>query len=122
MVRAYDPAAMDEGVNLLPDIIPCADAYESAHDADTLVLMTEWNEFRNLDFVKLKALMRRPILVDLRNVMTLRESHIFGFRHISVGRPTGHPASPPFRLDEAVGASACFNERHANSSLVSMHE
>jgi UDPglucose 6-dehydrogenase len=50
--------------------------------------MTEWNEFRNLDFAKLKTLMRRPLLVDLRNVYESSRVTSFGFRHVSVGRPS----------------------------------
>jgi UDPglucose 6-dehydrogenase len=121
MVRAYDPAAIDESINILSDIVPCANAYETAQDADALVLMTEWNEFRNLDFVKLKVLMRRPVLVDLRNVYDTAKVTQFGFRHISVGRPTGHPASPLFRLEEDVDAAACLANGQANASLVSLN-
>jgi UDPglucose 6-dehydrogenase len=90
-VRAYDPAALEEGAKLLPRITPCQDAYEAAQDADALVLMTEWNEFRNLDFPKLKSLMRRAILVDLRNVYEPSRVTQLGFRHVSVGRPTKDP-------------------------------
>jgi UDPglucose 6-dehydrogenase len=90
-VRAYDPAALEEGSKLLPRITPCQDAYEAAQDADALVLMTEWNEFRNLDFPKLKSLMRRAILVDLRNVYEPSRVTQLGFRHVSVGRPTKDP-------------------------------
>jgi UDPglucose 6-dehydrogenase len=90
-VRAYDPAALEEGSKLLPQITPCQDAYETARGADALVLMTEWNEFRNLDFDKLKPLMRRPILIDLRNVYESGRVTQFGFRHVSVGRPTKNP-------------------------------
>jgi UDPglucose 6-dehydrogenase len=86
-VRAYDPAALEEAAKLLPRLIPSTNAYEAAHDADALVLMTEWNEFRNLDFAKLKTLMRRPLLVDLRNVYESSRVTSLGFRHVSVGRP-----------------------------------
>ncbi len=119
MVRAYDPAAMHEGVAMLPELIACSDAYEAAQDADALVLMTEWNEFRNLDFVKLKALMRRPILVDLRNVYDSARVTQHGFRHISVGRPTKHPAST-LHPEETVDAANGLEAGHANASLVSM--
>ena len=90
-VRAYDPAAMEEATKLVPGLMPCPDAYETAREADVLVLMTEWNEFRNLDFSKLKSLVRRPILVDLRNVYESSRVTSFGFRHVSVGRPTKDP-------------------------------
>jgi UDPglucose 6-dehydrogenase len=86
-VRAYDPAALEEAAKLLPALIPSTNAYETARNADALVLMTEWNEFRNLDFGKLKTLMRRPVLVDLRNVYESSRITSFGFRHVSVGRP-----------------------------------
>jgi UDPglucose 6-dehydrogenase len=91
-VRACDPAALEEATRHLTGIVPCQNAYEAATDADALVLMTEWNEFRNLDFHQLKPLMRRAILIDLRNVYETSRVTQFGFRHISVGRPTKDPA------------------------------
>jgi UDPglucose 6-dehydrogenase len=90
-VRAYDPAALEEASRVLGGIIPCQNTYETAKGADALVLVTEWNEFRNLDFTKLKSLMRRPILLDLRNVYEPSRVTQFGFRHVSVGRPTKDP-------------------------------
>ncbi|HLZ35493.1 MAG TPA: UDP-glucose/GDP-mannose dehydrogenase family protein [Nitrospira sp.] len=90
-VRAYDPAALEEASRTLAGIVPCQNAYEAAKGADALVLITEWNEFRNLDFNKLKSLMRRTILIDLRNVYESSRVTQFGFRHVSVGRPTKDP-------------------------------
>jgi UDPglucose 6-dehydrogenase len=90
-VRAYDPAALEEAARIVMGIVPCPNAEETARGADALVLMTEWNEFRNLDFTKLKSLMRRPILIDLRNVYESSRVTQFGFRHVSVGRPTRNP-------------------------------
>jgi UDPglucose 6-dehydrogenase len=90
-VRAYDPAALEEGSKLVPRITPCQNAYETARGADALVLITEWNEFRNLDFDQLKSVMRRAILIDLRNVYESSRVTQFGFRHVSVGRPTKNP-------------------------------
>jgi len=90
-VRAYDPAALEETTRVLSGIIPCQNTEETARDADALVLMTEWNEFRNLDFTKLKSLMRKPVLIDLRNVYEPSRVTQFGFRHVSVGRPTKNP-------------------------------
>jgi UDPglucose 6-dehydrogenase len=88
IVQAYDPAALEEASQTLTGIIPCQNTYETARGADALVLITEWNEFRNLDFAKLKSVMRRPILIDLRNVYEPGRVTQFGFRHVSVGRPT----------------------------------
>ena len=88
IVQAYDPAALEEASRALTGIIPCQNTYETARGADALVLITEWNEFRNLDFAKLKSVMRRPILIDLRNVYEPGCFFMFFFRHVSVGRPT----------------------------------
>ncbi len=90
-VRAYDPAALEESSRLLKGMIPCQDTYDVAEGADALILMTEWNQFRNLDFVRLKGMMRQPILLDLRNVYDPDRVAGYGFRHISVGRPTREP-------------------------------
>ncbi|MFQ5685001.1 MAG: UDP-glucose dehydrogenase family protein, partial [Candidatus Binatia bacterium] len=65
-VQAYDPAAMEQAQQVLPEVDYRTDAYSAVEEADVLVLITEWNQFRNLDLEKIKGLMRRPILVDLR--------------------------------------------------------
>ncbi|MBM4119945.1 MAG: UDP-glucose/GDP-mannose dehydrogenase family protein [Nitrospira sp.] len=90
-VRVYDPAAMEEGTKLLPTITPCADPYEVATGSDALVIMTEWNEFRNLEFDRLKALLRQPLLIDLRNVYEPERVAGMGFRYVAVGRPERLP-------------------------------
>ncbi|MBH0189766.1 MAG: UDP-glucose/GDP-mannose dehydrogenase family protein, partial [Nitrospira sp.] len=68
VIRAYDPEALEEACRILPGLQPCRDAYHAAEGADALIIMTEWNLFRSLEFDKLKAVMRRPVLLDLRNV------------------------------------------------------
>ncbi len=93
-VRAFDPAALEEATRTVKGLVPCRDAYDAASGADGVILMTEWNEFRNLDFPKLKTLVRTPVLIDLRNVYDSGRVTGFGFRHISVGRPN-KDASPP---------------------------
>jgi len=85
-VRAYDPAAMAQAKVALPDIRYCPDAYACAEGADALVLVTEWEEFRALDLARLKAAMRRPVLVDLRNVYRPEEMAALGFSYESIGR------------------------------------
>jgi len=90
-LRGYDPAALEEAAQILPGMIACKDPYDAATGADALVLMTEWNEFRNLDFAKLKTIMRKPVLVDLRNVYESSRVTSFGFHHISVGRASQAP-------------------------------
>jgi UDPglucose 6-dehydrogenase len=91
-VRAYDPAALEEGCQMVSGLVPCTDAYETAQGADALILMTEWNQFRTLDFDRLKTLLRKPIFFDLRNVYDPDRVAGFGFRHISVGRPSKAPS------------------------------
>ncbi len=90
-IRVYDPAALEEACRLLPALEPCRDAYDAATGCDALILMTEWNQFRNLDFERLRAAMRQPVLLDLRNVYQPDRVAAAGFTHISVGRPSRRP-------------------------------
>ena len=62
-VRAYDPAALEEACQTVSGLVPCKDAYEAAQGADALILMTEWNQFRTLDFDRLKIALRQPIFL-----------------------------------------------------------
>jgi UDPglucose 6-dehydrogenase len=86
-VQAYDPEAMADAKAYLPDVELCQDAYGVADGADVLVLVTEWNQFRNLDLGELKRRLRRPILVDLRNVYDRDRVAAAGFEYHAVGRP-----------------------------------
>jgi UDPglucose 6-dehydrogenase len=92
-IRAYDPAALEEACRMLPGLIACRDTYHAAEGADALILMTEWNQFRTLDFDRLKLLMRQPLLLDLRNVYDPQRVSAAGFTHISVGRPLQEPTN-----------------------------
>ena len=86
-VRAYDPAAMPVARALLPKLDLCDSPYAVAEGADTLVLVTDWSEFRQLDMARLKASMRLPILVDCRNLYDPEEMRALGFRYRAIGRP-----------------------------------
>jgi UDPglucose 6-dehydrogenase len=90
-IRAYDPEALEEACRILPTLQPCRDAYHAAEGADALIIMTEWNLFRSLDFERLKAVMRRPVLLDLRNVYDPERVATAGFTYISVGRRAYDP-------------------------------
>ncbi|TKS60074.1 MAG: UDP-glucose 6-dehydrogenase [Nitrospira sp.] len=90
-VRVFDPVALEDSCRILQGLIPCRDAYDAAEGAEALVIVTEWNQFRNLDFVRLKTLMRKPILFDLRNIYDPQRMARLGFQHISVGRPCKGP-------------------------------
>ena len=91
-IRAYDPQAMENAKTFFGDITYCTDAYQTATGADVLVLATEWNEFRALNFERIKKAMRRPVLVDLRNVYEPHRMKALGFAYTSVGRPDATPA------------------------------
>jgi UDPglucose 6-dehydrogenase len=85
-VKAYDPVAMDEAKHCLPDIEYAADEYDAIKDADALIIITEWNEFRALDMEKVKSLLKAPKIVDLRNIYEPRHMKELGFEYIGVGR------------------------------------
>lgn len=87
-VKAYDPQAMELTHQLLPNVCLCANAYDVAEDSDALVLATEWNEFKNLDFNKIKELMRNPVIFDGRNLWNGEELRALGFTYFGVGRGT----------------------------------
>lgn len=95
-VRVFDPEGMDEAKRLMPDLEYCADAYATMADADALVLVTEWNEFRALDLERIKSLLREPLVIDLRNIYKPDEMAAAGFAYHSIGRPNGEtiPANP----------------------------
>ncbi len=86
-VRAYDPVGMEQAKHELPEIDYAADPYSCAKDADALVIVTEWEQFRALDLERLKTQMRQPIVIDLRNIYRPEEMAELGFTYESVGRP-----------------------------------
>ena len=90
-IRAYDPEALTEACQIMPELQPCQDTYHAAEGADALVIMTEWNVFRTLDFEKLKSIMRVPVLLDLRNVYDPERVGAAGFKYVSVGRMAQSP-------------------------------
>ena len=86
IIRAYDPAAMEQAKSLLPDVVYCEDAYSCAEGADVLVIATEWEQFRALDLIRLKGVMNRAIVVDLRNIYQPETMKKYGFAYTSIGR------------------------------------
>jgi UDPglucose 6-dehydrogenase len=85
-IRCFDPLAMDNTKKTLPDLTYCQDEYETARDSDALVIATEWNQFRNLDLLKIKKLLKTPILLDLRNLYDPTTLKALGFAYEGVGR------------------------------------
>jgi len=86
-VAAYDPEGMDLAAPLMPEVAMQPSAYAAIEGADAVVIVTEWDAFRALDFDKVKALANAPVLVDLRNVYDPAEVRAKGFAYTSVGRP-----------------------------------
>jgi UDPglucose 6-dehydrogenase len=85
-VRAYDPAGMEQAKKVIERVTFCDDAYACAEGASALVIVTEWEQFRALDFERLKRVMAKPVLVDLRNIYQPEELIRHGFAYESVGR------------------------------------
>ncbi|MGB8645811.1 MAG: nucleotide sugar dehydrogenase [Anaerolineae bacterium] len=87
-VRAYDPVAMENARKALHEVTLCADPYEIAQDADAIILVTEWNEFKQLDLPRIAAAMRQKVFIDGRNVYDPKQMKELGFEYRGVGRPT----------------------------------
>src|SRR5688572_5207325 len=85
-VRAYDPHGRENAEQLLPGVVWCGNALEAIDQADIVVVMTEWNEFRALDLETVKRRMRGEVLVDLRNIYAPQQAQAAGFRYASIGR------------------------------------
>jgi UDPglucose 6-dehydrogenase len=86
-LRVFDPAAMENAREVLPaKVTYCSDEYDAAAGADCLVILTEWNQFRSLDLDRLKKVLRRPLVVDLRNVYEPDKMREAGFEYDCVGR------------------------------------
>ncbi|MBM3321184.1 MAG: UDP-glucose/GDP-mannose dehydrogenase family protein [Candidatus Eisenbacteria bacterium] len=86
-VRAFDPVAGPNAKKEIPDLALTGSVLGTAEGADVLVVMTEWNEFRELDFAGIRSAMAKPVLVDCRNVYEPRKVRDAGFEYFSVGRP-----------------------------------
>lgn len=86
-IAAYDPAAMDEAQKHLSDVDWCKDAYQVAQDADALVIITEWNEFRALNLGRIGEVMKEKRLIDLRNIYKRMEMKTLGYHYVPIGRP-----------------------------------
>jgi len=89
LVKAYDPKAMEKAKREMPGIVYCSYSYEPADEAEALVICTEWDEFKNLDFNKIKSLMKRPFVFDGRNIYEKRNMIRMGFEYIAIGIAIG---------------------------------
>ena len=103
-VRAYDPQAMEKAREILPQIDYAETAYAAAKDAEALLIATEWEEFRQLDWDRIRETMARPLIVDGRNLLSPREMRELGFEYYSFGRPDQGPTA-----EQATGPSLVFS-------------
>lgn len=85
-VRAYDPVAMDESKHYISGVEYAVDEYDAIRDADVMVIVTEWNQFRALDMEKVRSLLKSPKIADLRNVYEPADMRELGFEYVGVGR------------------------------------
>ena len=90
-VRAYDPEATEKARAAVPEITYCADAYQAAEGADAILIVTEWDEFRQIDWNRLLSTVEQPLVIDGRNVFNPEEISGKGFRYVSMGRDDASP-------------------------------
>jgi UDPglucose 6-dehydrogenase len=113
-VRSYDPAGMEHVKPLLPDVVYCGSAYEAAEGAEAVVIATEWEQFRALDLERLRCVMVRPVIVDLRNIYRADEMKRANFRYLAVGRPAAEhhiDRVPPRRRKVAAAKIVTAKDR-----------
>ena len=85
-IKAYDPEGMNEGKQILNNVEWCDNAYQAMEGANGLAILTEWNEFRGLDFARMKRALIQPTIIDLRNIYDPIKMKALGFNYTSVGR------------------------------------
>ena len=85
-MRAFDPIAMANARKVLDGIDYRENAYGAAEEADALLITTEWNEFRNVDLEKIRSLLKRPVVFDLRNILDPEKMRSSGFEYFGTGR------------------------------------
>ena len=90
-VRAYDPQAMEKSRQELPELVCCSDVYEAAQGADAIVLLTEWEEFRNVDWKRVSGLVERALMIDGRNALSREDVVEHGFQYVGIGGVSGAP-------------------------------
>ena len=92
IVRAYDPQASEKARAVVPEITYCCDPYEAAKGAEALLIVTEWDEFRQVNWERVASLLEHRLILDARNMFNVEEMREHGFRYVSVGRLPVAPA------------------------------
>jgi UDPglucose 6-dehydrogenase len=93
-IAATDPQAIERARALFPDVRYSADPYDVAKGADALLVLTEWPEYKSLDWERIKRAMARPLLLDGRNLLDSAKMEALGFEYYSFGRPSAHVLAP----------------------------
>jgi UDPglucose 6-dehydrogenase len=104
IVSAYDPQAVENARREIPNINYCSDPYQAAHGADAILIVTEWDEFRQLDWEHLGRVVERALIVDGRNMLDGSEAKSHGFQYFSVGRPPALPQQSASAVSSLVSA------------------
>ncbi len=91
IVQAYDPQAMDNTRNELPQVTYCNDPYQAAEGAEVILVLTEWDEFRHLDWSRLATLVERPLVLDGRNALKSKDVAAHGFQYVGIGGVSAMP-------------------------------
>jgi UDPglucose 6-dehydrogenase len=91
IISAYDPEATEKAKELLPTITYCKDPYEAAQSAEAILIVTEWDEFRTIDWQRLAGVVERRLIIDGRNVFNIHDVTDHRFQYISIGRLPGSP-------------------------------
>jgi UDPglucose 6-dehydrogenase len=110
-INAYDPVANEKARLVLPDINYCTDAYQAAQDADAILIVTEWDEFRGLDWARIRKSVERPLILDGRNMLDGNEMAGFGFDYVGVGQAPVMSARGASDPDSAASVSHYERER-----------
>lgn len=84
-IKVYDPAAMENMKHIFPDITYCSTSYDAIKESDALIILTDWQEFKQLDIEKISTLMSEKIIVDMRNILSTKEMNTFLFRYATIG-------------------------------------
>jgi len=96
-IKAFDPVANEKARLVVPDINYCADPYQAAMEADAILIVTEWDEFRQVDWKRIRATVERPLIFDGRNMLDATEMAMLGFDYVGIGlavTPSGATARP----------------------------
>ena len=111
-VKAFDPVAMPNTARILKDVKLCADSYETVEGCDVVILATEWNEFKNINLIRVKNLMRLPIFIDGRNLYDPAMMYELGFIYRGLGRGYGKPVANGHK-GQVAGATQAWGDWNA---------